>query len=320
MRDLSRREFSTIVAGAAVAPFGVLQPSSGKGGAGKGGAGLTVQGLIDTIKSQIGVDWRAETSDGVKVGEPSTVVRGVVTTSLASLGVLQQAVKAGANVIVTSEPAFYSRSDARTPPDPRPPVHGGAPDAPAPPPPLSDRVFNAKNEFIDRHQLAIVRINEHWRRRQPDPLVGALASALGWTTFQSATEPRHVDMPATTLAALVDEVKKKLGSRGGVRVIGDPTLSVKRVGLLPGSTPIQATVAMMPNVDVILGGEMREWESIEFVRDKVFTGDKKALILVGRLVSEEPGMKACAAWLQTIAPGLPVTHIPVGDPYWRPAR
>jgi putative NIF3 family GTP cyclohydrolase 1 type 2 len=149
--------------------------------------------------------------------------------------------------------------------------------------------------------------------------VQGLAEALGWTTFQSAAEPRHVDVPATTLDALVNDVKKKLGSRGGIRVIGDPKLAVKRVGLLPGSTPIQATVAMMPHVDVILGGEMREWESVEFVRDQVFNGDKKALVLVGRLVSEEPGMKACAAWLQTLVPGVAVTHVPVGDPYWRPA-
>jgi hypothetical protein len=123
-----------------------------------------------------------------------------------------------------------------------------------------------------------------------------------------------------TLDALVATVKQKLASRGGIRVIGDPKMAVRRVGLLPGSTPLAATVATLPGVDVIVGGEMREWESVEFVRDTVIAGNKKALVLIGRLVSEEPGMNACAAWLKTIVPGIPVTHLTAGDPYWRPRR
>jgi putative NIF3 family GTP cyclohydrolase 1 type 2 len=253
-----------------------------------------VQTLIDRIKGQIGVDWRAETVDGLKAGDPTTAVHGIATTSLATLAVLQQAVKAGANVIVTSEPAFYSKSDARTPP------------ASAP----ADPVFTAKNAFIDQHQLAIVRLNDHWRRRQPDPFVEGLLRTLGWTA----------SAPPTTLDALVKTVREKLGSRGGIRVIGDPKMTVRRVGLLPGSTPLQATVTMLPTVDVIVGGEMREWESVEFVRDAVLAGNKKALVLVGRIVSEEPGMNACAAWLKTVVPGVPVTHLAAGDPYWRPVR
>jgi putative NIF3 family GTP cyclohydrolase 1 type 2 len=319
MPDLSRREFTSIAAAAALAPFGPAQAQTQTPA-----AGGSVQALIDTIKNTIGVDWRAETWDGLKAGDPSTPVRGIVTTSLATLAVLQHAVKAGANVVVTTEPAFYARADSRTPPVARMPVHGGAPatEAAPPPTPPADRVFAAKNAFIDRHQLAIVRLNDHWRRRQPDPFVQGVALALGWNTFQSAAQPQHVDLPAaTTLDALVNDVKQKLGSRGGVRVIGDAKLPVKRVGLLPGSTPIQATVAMMPNVDVILAGEVREWESVEYVRDTVFAGNKKAIVLVGRLVSEEPGMKACAAWLQTMVPAdVRVTHVSAGDPYWRPAR
>ena len=71
---------------------------------------------------------------------------------------------------------------------------------------------------------------------------------------------------------------------------------------------------------MIVGGEMREWESVEFVRDQVIAGNKKALVLIGRIVSEEPGMAACATWLKTVVPGIPVTHLAAGDPYWRPGR
>lgn len=295
MSDLTRREFAAMAMTAAVAPFAPFTVRQSAGPADS----LSVRGLIDRIKGQIGVELRADTVDGLKAGDETTLVRGIATTALATLAVLQQAVKAGANVIVTTEPAFYGKADARTPASAAASASAGA----------GDPVYAAKNAFIDQHQLAIVRLNDHWRRRQPDPFVEGLARALGWG-----------DSPPATLEALVKTVQQKLGSRGGIRVIGDPKMAVKRVGLLPGSTPLAATVAMMSGVDVIVGGEMREWESVEFVRDNVIAGNKKALVLVGRIVSEEPGMDACATWLKTVVPGIPVTHLAAGDPYWRPGR
>ena len=94
---------------------------------------------------------------------------------------------------------------------------------------------------------------------------------------------------------------------------------MRRIGLLPGTTSIQAALRMLPNVDAIVAGEVREWESVEYVRDKVFAGEKKGLILVGRIVSEEPGMEVCANWLRSFVPEVPIRHIPAGDPYWRPS-
>jgi hypothetical protein len=75
---------------------------------------------------------------------------------------------------------------------------------------------------------------------------------------------------------------------------------------------------MLPSVDAIIAGEVREWETVEYVRDKVFAGARKGLILVGRVVSEEPGMNVCASWLKTFISEVPVQHISAGDPYWRP--
>jgi hypothetical protein len=76
---------------------------------------------------------------------------------------------------------------------------------------------------------------------------------------------------------------------------------------------------MLPDVDVIIAGEVREWESVEYVRDQAFSGAHKGLILVGRVVSEEPGMELCANWLKTFISEVPIRHIAAGDPYWRPA-
>jgi hypothetical protein len=100
-------------------------------------------------------------------------------------------------------------------------------------------------------------------------------------------------------------VKSRLDARGGVRVVGRPQTRVRTIGLLPGTRSIQDTVALLPQVDAIIAGEIREWESSEYARDVVNAGLGKALILVGRSLSEDAGMKVCADWLRTIVPEAP---------------
>jgi putative NIF3 family GTP cyclohydrolase 1 type 2 len=273
-------------------------------------APITTQEVIERIKKNIGVEWKPDSVDGVKAGDPSTIARGIVTTSMATMAVLQQAVKAGANVVITAQPTFYGRADVPTPP----PSRGAAPSAP-----ISDPVFTAKQQFIDKNRLVVFRLSEHWKPRQPDPLVQGMAAAFGWSKYQTAGDPLLFEIPALKLDAMAGNVKNALRSRGGMRVIGDPGTMVQRVGLLPGTTPIQAALKMLPNVDVIIAGEVREWESVEYVRDKVFATEKKALVLVGRVVSEEPGMNVCANWLKTFVSDVPIRHLPAGDPYWRPS-
>jgi putative NIF3 family GTP cyclohydrolase 1 type 2 len=301
---LSRRDFAALAAAAAAAPFACVRDLSGA-------AAITADQVIERIRKNIGVAWNLDTVDGVKAGSASTVVTGVVTTSMATLTVLRQAVKAGANVVVTAQPTFYARADVPAPPAGR----GAANQAAAP----SDPVFSAKHEFITRNNLVVFRLSDHWRLRQPDPRVQGMAAALRWSKHETAGDPQRFQVPALRLDSLADHVKQALRSRGGIRVVGDPSIMVRRVGLLPGTTPIQAALKMLPGVDVIVAGEVREWESVEYARDTVFAGEKKALILVGRVVSEEPGMSLCADWLKTVVTEVPIRHIAAGDPYWRPS-
>jgi putative NIF3 family GTP cyclohydrolase 1 type 2 len=318
MDHISRREFAALVATGVVAGRIASPLASGQG---PSSGSLTAADIIDRIRKNIGGEWKADTVDTVKAGDASTRVTGVVTTSLASMAVLQQAVKAGANLVVTFEPTFFSRSDATTPPAGRGGGRGaaGAPAGPPPAPPPPDPIFTAKNDFIAKNNLVVFRLSDHWRARTPDPLAVGFGRSLGWTEYQAADDARRFDVPAITLDALATTLKKTLQARGGMRVIGDPQARVRRIGLLPGSTPIQASIAMMPNVDVIVAGEVREWESVEYVRDVVFSGQGKGLILVGRVASEEPGMAVCADWIRTFVPEVSVRHLSAGDPYWRPA-
>jgi hypothetical protein len=312
MYQISRRKFVALSAtGILVLPKALM--------AGSIRNGITAQQIVDRIKKNIGVDWKSETVDTFKAGDPSTTVTGIVTTALASLDVLGRAVKAGANLIVSCEPTFFSKADTPTPPirrgfGPGSTALSGPPNTPPPP----DPVFSAKDAFIKKHNLVVWRFSDHWRLYTPDPFVQGFADVLGWSKFTDAVDPKRFTIPETSLDALVSHVKKSLKARGGMRIVGDPQLRVRKISLLPGSTPITTSLDALPGADSIIAGEVREWESVEYVRDTVDLGGKKSLILVGRIVSEDPGMQVCAQWLKTIVPEVASTWIPVGDPYWRP--
>ena len=109
MSWISRREFLALTAGAAAAGAAFDRRVAGAG------AGPTAQEIVDRIRKNLGVDWSSNTVDTFKIGDPATVVTGVVTTSMATLDVLQKAVKSGANLVITAAPTFYSSADLSTP-------------------------------------------------------------------------------------------------------------------------------------------------------------------------------------------------------------
>jgi hypothetical protein len=295
---ISRREFVAIAAAGAAA---AVRPRDATA------AGITAEQIIERIKSSVGVPWNPETVDTLKAGSPATVVNGIVTTSAPTLEALRQAVKAGANLVITSGTTFYSRADT-----PMPPAGRGA-QAPA-----SDPVFAAKGDFLRNNNLVVWRFSDHWRLRKPDPFAEGLIDALGWSGSARTDDGGRVSIAETTLESLASGISRRLNARGGIRVVGDPRLRVRTVGVLPGVTPVQASLRELPAVDVLVAGEVREWESVEYARDVVSAGGRKGLILVGRVLSEGPGMRVCAQWLGTIVPELTTTWISTGDCYWRP--
>jgi putative NIF3 family GTP cyclohydrolase 1 type 2 len=196
-----------------------------------------------------------------------------------------------------------------------PPQRGAAaPTADLPP----DPVYAGKNAFIDKHRLVVFRLTQHWNQRTPDPRALGLAAAMGWVKYKAGEDARRYDVPAVTLDALASQLQKTLGTRGGIRAVGDRTMTVRKIGLLPGFTLIKDAIAMLPGVDAIVTGEVQEWESATYVQDVAFAGVKKGFISIGRVVNEAAGMQVCAGWLKTIVPEVPIRFISAGDPYWRP--
>jgi hypothetical protein len=142
---------------------------------------------------------------------------------------------------------------------------------------------------------------------------------LAWTKYRVGNDVFRYEVPAVTLAALAGDLATRLKARAGIRVVGNPQTSVRRIALLPGLSTLEAAMKSLPECDLLIAGETREWESVEYVQDTVASGRKKGMIMLGRVMSEEPGMKVCADWLKPLVPEVPVRFIGAGDPYWRTA-
>src|SRR5438067_1564817 len=143
--QISRRRFARMAGIAGAVPLGLA-----------GGDTLTAEAVIRRIQTSLGGDWPSTGPDGFKAGDPSTVVRGIATTAMATLDVLKQAVKANANLIVTYEPTFYGRADGRAPVASaagRGPIAFSA----------DDPGVKATREFIDKHSLVEFRVRDHWQ-------------------------------------------------------------------------------------------------------------------------------------------------------------
>jgi len=139
---------------------------------------------------------------------------------------------------------------------------------------------------------------------------------LGWEKFQDPSNQYLFTVPETTVGKLADEVQKKFGI-AAIRIVGDHEMKVTRVALSPGFAGAKREIAAleMPDVQVLLAGETREWETVEYVADAITQGKRKALIVLSHVPSEQQGMDECVRWLKTFVSEVPVQFVPTPDPF-----
>jgi putative NIF3 family GTP cyclohydrolase 1 type 2 len=255
----------------------------------------TIQDVIDTILAQIPGGHLQETVDTVKCSDPMQPVTGIVTTFLASYAVIQKAVALGANLIITHEPTFYNHLDEVKQLE-------------------DDGVYGAKRQLLDDHGIVVWRFHDHWHRHEPDGIGVGVVRALGWEAY--AHEGPFFTLPETTLSELAQSVKRQLGI-DTVRVVGDLEMLCGNVALLVGAPGAEWQMAALgrDDVDILLTGEVHEWETSEYARDAVLQGRRKGLIVLGHANSEEAGMAYLVEWLWPLIPGVQITHVPVGDAF-----
>lgn len=298
--SISRRHFVEITGATAAATI-TLQ----------GADAPTAQELVKRVQSALGAEPPADSVDGFKAGDPNTAVKGIATTAMATMDVLRQAADAGANLVFSYEPTFFGRQDG---PPPAPP--GGRPAFFRGLDP-NDPVYLAKKAFIEENGMVVYRLRDSWQSQKGPEMTAGLADTLGWSKYRVPAADALYEIPAASAEQVVALLREKLNMRGGLRAVGDRTAQVRRVLLLPGFTTPATMWARYTEADMLVTGEVREWENTFYAADMFTAGERRGLVTLGRVVSEDPGMRVCAEWLKTVAGGIPTRWISAGDLYWR---
>jgi len=288
-RDVTRRSF--VFAGAGLAAGALAQPPGGALAAGE---------VVERIKANVGIPWRDKTVDNIIAGAAETPVRGIAVMMMATLEMVRRAAASGRNMVITHEPAFFSHQDTVADYE-------------------KDATYQQKRDFLNKNGMAVFHFHDHWHGMRPDGIGVGMARELGWEKYANPGDPRRFVLPQASLLLLAQDIQTKLGART-MRVVGNPKAQVSRVatswGYATGVGP--ARTLALPDVDVLILGETREWELVEFAQDIIASGQNKALIIVGHVMSEQAGMKHCAEWLKSFVKEVPIEYLPMEEPFWNP--
>ena len=290
MTPLTRRDF--VAAGSALLSTMAMGQSTSK---------LTAGEVISRIKKQVAIPWREQTVDNLLTADESTPVMGIATTMMATFDVVKRASAAGKNMIVTHETPFYLHQDHTD--DIK-----------------DDPTLRNKLNFCKQHDVALFHFHDHWHARRPDGIAQGMVQQLGWgKNVIDPADPKKLAFDGISLENLSQQMQHKLNART-IRVVGDPALPVRKVQTSWGYVGREPGIKIIadPGVEVLICGETREWELVEYVQDSITAGNKKGLIVIGHVLSEQGGMMLCADWLRSFIPEVPIQFVPATEPFWNP--
>ncbi len=252
---------------------------------------VTVGEIMDAFITEVPGAPFSTTVDTLKAGNRDIKVTGIVTTMFATLEVIQKAISMGANFIIAHEPTFYNHADETSWL-------------------ANDEVYRFKSELLKKHNMAVWRNHDYIHRHIPDGVMTGVVAKLGWT--ESYTVQNSIAMiPSMSLKELIQHTKQKLGI-DTLRYIGSPEQPCKKILLMPGAAGGRRQIESMSKLqpDVLICGEIAEWETAEYVRDAQTKGQQLSLIVLGHVASEEPGSEYMAEWLLKKFPRMKATHVP----------
>jgi len=257
---------------------------------------MTVSQVIDRIIAEVPGGPISETVDTIKSGSGDTPVTGIVTTMFATIAVIKSAIKMKANFIIAHEPTFYNHLDN--------------PDWVE-----NNTIAKEKKELLGKNQITIWRFHDYWHRMKPDGVLHGILWKTGWLAF-NPKEENVFQIPAQPLIEIIRFLKDALRIPH-LRYIGDPSGACSIIALIPGASGGQRQIQSMISgkADLIIVGEVNEWETPEYIRDSRALGRSVSMIVLGHDYSEEPGMEWLVQWLQPKFPGVRVNHIPSGEPF-----
>jgi putative NIF3 family GTP cyclohydrolase 1 type 2 len=233
------------------------------------------------------------TVDTLKTGNRDTVVTSIITAMFPTVDVIKKAISLGANFIICHEPTFYNHTDDVSWLQ-------------------NDEVYKDKTYLINKHNIAIWRNHDYIHSLVKDGVTIGVVTQLGWKDYQQSANT--FILPSTPLKDLISHAKQKLNIEM-VRYIGDLSQSCTSILLMPGAAGGRAQIQLIGKIkpDVLVCGEISEWETAEYVRDARAEGRQLALVALGHIASEEAGSEFMLKWIKEHLPQMKSAHIPSGN-------
>ena len=273
---------------------------------------MTVKELIESIITKSGsVRFPNEkTCDHLMIGDENMEITGIVTTFMATVDVINETIKRGANMIITHEPTWFTGIDKEDWL-------------------IDDPVYLEKKKILEDNMIAVWRFHDHMHAGTEDGIYRGFDEEFGWDKYREIPDESssysHFGatyvIPKTTLSELARFFKDKL-DMDVIQLVGNPDMPVERVGVLVGGGSLGLGVENMPmiymkerNIDVCICGDITEWTLSAYVRDASQLGINKGMIVLGHERSEECGMKHLPSWLKSITGDLPVSFIDAKEPF-----
>lgn len=253
-----------------------------------------------------------KTLDQVVSGNPEKTLTGIVTTFMATVDVINEAIKKGTNLIITHEPTWFNGHDDHS-------WLG------------NDKVYQQKKELIETSGIVIWRFHDYMHLAKKDLIYQGFEYELGWEKFHLEGKPDSKNplekagicyqVPATTLQDLLENLKDTL-NMDVIRYIGSPNSRIERAGLLLGGSSLglgdeRNPMKLMKDqmLDTVICGDITEWTLAAYVRDAVMLGMNKSMIIIGHEKSEESGMNHLVPWIKSFIGNVDVTFVEAGEPF-----
>lgn len=271
---------------------------------------MTVKEVIDGIIKKTGMEPlpKEQTCDQLIIGSPDTEVTKIVTTFMATVDVIRQAIEIGANFIITHEPTWFTGIDSEE----------WLKD---------DSVYLEKKKLIETHQISIWRFHDHMHMGPEDGIYRGYETEVDWAKYRIANPEgwewfgASYQIPQTTLKELCAFFKEKL-EMDVIQIVGNPDMSVERVCVLVGGGSLGLGIEERPmelmeknHLDVAICGDITEWTLSAYIRDAAALGMNKGMLVLGHERSEEMGMKHLIPWLKDITGDLEVHFVDAKEPF-----
>lgn len=248
-----------------------------------------------------------KTRDKVLYGNTDQEITGIVTTCYASVDVIREAIRLGANFIIVHEALFWNRGD-----------HTDW---------LNDnKTFQYKKALLDEGNICVWRNHDYIHSGIPlkdgtytDGIFYGVMKEFGWENnlICDIVKPMVFEFEETTVHQFASSLKEKL-NLNGVKIIGDLNTPVKKVwicGHIDGRID-REILARMENedIDTLITLECTDYTVAEYVRDSTMAHRAKTIIALGHFNAEEPGMKYMLNYLpEVLNIDVPMTFVPCTD-------